>query len=117
MNKNVLIEKFLLLTLILFSISIFAADEKKTTTKKEKEISITGGVESITDDDDAVIGVSIWDFKLFSEYLVASNNQEKKLLKYVGKTVKITGTVTENEEGDNILTVNKFEEVKENNKD
>ncbi len=81
--------------------------------EKGKEVTVTGVVEAAEEDDQGnATAVGIWDAKNFKWYAVGEGGKGKELLKLVGKTLKVTGTVTAKDEWEEVITVVRYEEVK-----
>ncbi len=88
----------------------------------EEETTIEGEVTPIdVDDEDNVTAVAISvtitpddpdKEEYIVDYFVADNEKGKELLKHVGEKVKATGTVVEEEDGDLLITVTKYEVIK-----
>ncbi len=90
--------------LMLAAVTTIHAEEKK-------QVTVTGSV-SLIDEDDADAGVKITDGD-DEVYVVAMDKQGKELKKFVGKTVKATGTLGKNADDETTLTVKAFVEVKQ----
>ena len=77
------------------------------TSKRNRPEKIVGYVDPIDGNDhDAGIIISTDDNE---EYLVALNKQGRKLLDLIGEKVKAQGAVTQAEDGENRISVTKFE--------
>jgi len=86
-------------------------------TTKNRQVTIVGYVDPIDEDNhDAGIIISTNDNE---EYLVDLNKQGWKLLDLIGEEVKVQGAVTQTEDGENRISVTKFEvlDYKETNEE
>jgi len=81
--------------------------------KKGKERTITGIVAPQDwDENDNVIRVAI-KTPDYMEYIVERNEKGKELLVLIDEKVKATGSVRKRVDGDMIISVNSYEQIKE----
>ena len=74
---------------------------------KNRQMTIVGYVDPMDEDDhDTGIVISTDDDE---EYMVYLNKQGRKLLDLIGEEVKVHGTVKQTEDGENQITITKFE--------
>ena len=78
-----------------------------TKTTKNRQVTIVGYVDPV-DGDDHKSGIII-STNDNEEYLVDLNKQGRKLLGLIGEEVKVHGAVTQTEDGENRISVTKFE--------
>lgn len=78
-------------------------------TSKSRQVTIVGYVDPIDEDDhDAGIIISTDDDE---EYLVYLNKQGRKLIDLIGEEVKVHGTVSKTDDGDDQISITKFEVI------
>jgi hypothetical protein len=96
----------------------FKKEGVEMTRKKGREHTITGIIipEDWGDDNDNVIQVTI-KAQDYVEYVVERNTKGKELLAFVYEKVKATGTVRKRVDGDMIISVKRYELIKENDED
>ena len=98
MRKLVFVGTLTLLTPFIINLNVFA----------DNKVTITGTVmEAALDENDNITAVSIESND--GPYLVYSNAIGKKLVKLVGKNVKATGTVSQDNSGNTTITVKTYE--------
>lgn len=91
----------------------FKKEGVEMTKKKTKERTITGIViPEDWDDNDNVIRVAIKTLD-YVEYVVERNIKGKELLALVDEKVRATGTIRERVHGDMIISVKRYEQIKE----
>lgn len=78
-------------------------------TTKSRKVTIVGYVDPIDEDDsDAGIVISTDDDE---EYLVHLDRQGRRLLDLIGEEVKVHGSVTRTDDGEDKISINKFEVI------
>ena len=78
-------------------------------TNKKRQVTIVGYIDPIEEHDhDAGLIISTDDDE---EYLVHMNKQGRKLIDLIGEEVKVHGTVTRTEDGEDQISVTKFEVI------
>ena len=98
MRKLVFVGTLILLTPFIINLNVFA----------DNNVTIIGTVmEAALDENDNITAVSIESSD--GPYLVYNNAAGKRLLKLVGKNVRATGTVSQDNSGNTTITVKTYE--------
>jgi len=112
---------FMVFTFIFVVFSLLTSIGLFADTDKNEELKITGTVMAMSwDDEDNVnlvaisVTVMLEDSSEYSEdYIVLDNEKGKDLIKLVGETVKASGIVGIDEDGNKTILISEFEVIKE----